>query len=207
MKIRRFDNEQDWLDARKGKITGTRAGNLISVRDKKPLKGYYELLAERVAVPITEENAMDRGKRLEDEAVERYIAETGVQVKNDLVLWERDDHPDIAISPDAYKETKKKKVTVIDEAVEVKCLSSASHIEAWITKQVPSEYRAQARQYFIVNDDLIKLTMVFYDPRMPIDFFTLELTREDMLKDIEEFLAVEKKLLEDITEIERQLTF
>ena len=40
---------------------------------------------------------MDRGKRLEDYAVERFVKETGKKVNTDLVLWVRDDDENIAI--------------------------------------------------------------------------------------------------------------
>lgn len=199
MKTLRFDNEEEWLEARKGKITGTRLGSLLSKRDRTPLKGYYEIIAERVALPATNEFAMDRGKRLEDEAVERFVKETKKKVDNELIIWHRDEDENIAISPDgAIGKT---------EALEVKCLSSASHIEAWLTKQIPSEYEYQVLQYFIVNDKLKKLYFLFYDPRMPKDFFYLTVNRKDVQQKVEEYLQLEKDVLIQITAIEEQLTF
>jgi len=199
MKIITFENEQEWLDARMGKITGTRLGNLLSKRDKKPLKGYYELIAERVAIPADNENVMDRGHRLEDEAIERFAEETGKKVNTDLVIWQREDEENIALSPDGFIGQ--------TEAVEVKCLNSASHIEAYLTKEIPKEYEHQVLQYFIVNDKLKKLYFVFYDPRMPKDFFYLQVIRADIKEQIDEYLEIEKRVLQEIKEIERQLTF
>ncbi|MCV6900789.1 YqaJ viral recombinase family protein, partial [Escherichia coli] len=84
--------------------------------------------------------------RLEEEAVARFVKETGKEVNTDLVIFTRDDNENIAFSPDAY---------IGDtEVVEAKCLSSASHIEAWLTQEVPSEYEEQTIQPFIVNDTL-----------------------------------------------------
>jgi putative phage-type endonuclease len=199
MKVQIFDNEEQWLAARVGRITGTRAGKLVSKRDKKPLKGYYELIAERVAIPASQENVMDRGHRLEDEAVERFAKETGKKVKNDLVIWHRDENEDIAISPDASIGK--------TEACEVKCLSSASHIEAWHTKQIPDEYQTQVLQYFVVNDALKKLYFIFYDPRMPIDLFWIEVDRKAVEEEVKEYLELERRVLTEIAEIEKQLTF
>ena len=48
-----------------GKNNRLTARLVILKRDKKPLKGFYELIAEQVAIPADGENAMDRGKRLE----------------------------------------------------------------------------------------------------------------------------------------------
>jgi putative phage-type endonuclease len=199
MKIQKFDNRDDWLDARIGRITGTRLGSLLSKRDKKPIQGFYELIAERIAIPHNGENVMDRGIRLEDEALERFAKETKKKVNSDLVIWHRDDDESIAVSPDgSIGKT---------EAIECKCLSSARHLEAFITKEIPSEYETQALQYFIVNENLKTLYFVFYDPRMPKDFFWLEIHRKDIKEKVEEFLALEREVLAEITRIENELTF
>ena len=199
MKVLKFDNEEAWLEARRCRITGTRLGSLFSKRDRKPLKAFYEVIAERVAIPHDGENVMDRGSRLEDEAIARFAQETKKKVNNDLVLWHRDDEEGIAISPDG---------TVGNtEAVEAKCLNSAAHIEAWLTKQIPSDYEFQVLQYFCVNDKLKTLYFVFYDPRMPKDFFYIEVKRKDVRAKVEEYLALEREALKQIAEIEKQLTF
>lgn len=199
MKVIKFDEESKWLDYRKGKITGTRLKDLILKRATKPKKGFYEIIAERIALPPTNESAMDRGHRIEEEAIERFEQESGKKVNKDLVIWEREDDSNIAISPDGY-------IGKI-EAVEVKCLNSASHIEAWLTQEIPSEYEAQVIQYFIVNDSLKKLYFVFYDPRMPKDIFWIEVTRKEVQEKVEEYLDLEKEALAKIKEIEDQLTF
>ena len=200
MRITKFDSKEEWLEARLGRITGTRLGGLLSKRDKKPLKGFYEIIAERVAIPHDGENVMDRGLRLEDEAMQRFEKETKKKVNTDLVLWSREDNENIASSPDGYIGKK--------EAVEVKCLNSAAHIETWLTKEIPSEYEMQVLQYFIVNDDLETLYFVMYDPRLPkIDFFYLTVTREELKDKIAEYLQLERETLAKIAEIEAQLTF
>lgn len=199
MKIQRFDNEQDWLEARRGKITGSRIGLVFSRRDKKPLKAFYEIIAERVALPADGENAMERGHRLEDEAAARFTKETGKPVDTSLVLWSREDNDGIAITPDG--------VISKTEALEIKCLNSASHIEAFLTDQVPSEYDFQVLQYFIVNDKLKTLYFVFYDPRMPKDFFYFTIKRADVAGRVAEYLALERQALVQIEDAVSQLTF
>lgn len=197
MKIEKYDDREAWLEGRRGRITGTRLKDLIT--KGKPKIGFYEIIAERVALPAGEEAAMDRGLRLEDDAVLRFTKETGKKVNTDLVIWRRDDDANIAISPDGYIGK--------TEAVECKCLSSARHIEAWLTKQIPSEYEYQALQYFIVNDQLKTLHVVFYDPRMPKDFFVIDVQRKDVQEQVTEYLQVERDTLARIAEIEKQLTF
>lgn len=187
------------MEARRGKITGTSAGGLIGKRDGKPKKGYYELIAERVALPADGEFAMDRGKRLEDEAVERFAKETKKKVNTDLVIWHRDEDENIAISPDGSVGK--------TEAVECKCLNSASHIEAWLTKQIPDEYETQVLQYFVVNDKLKKLYFLFYDPRMSIDFFYIEVERKNVQEQVDYYLELERRVLKEVEDIEAKLTF
>lgn len=199
MKIKKFLNEDDWMEARRGKITGTRLKDLISKRSGDKKIGFYEVIAERIAIPRSEENVMDRGKRLEQEAVDRFVKETGRKAVRELVLVYRDDCEEIAYSPDA--------MIGKTEDVEVKCLSSARHIEALLTKQVPSEYEYQVLQAFIVNDKLKKRYVVFYDPRMPKDFFFIEVNRKDVKDKIAELLVLEKQVLEEIAKLEDQLTF
>lgn len=198
MIIKTFQTEQDWLDARRGKITGTRLKDLIVKRGTKPKIGYYELIAEKIAIPASEENAMDRGHRLEEDAIERFKKETGKDVNTDLVLWCREDNENIAVSPDGYiGET---------EACEVKCLASARHLEAWLTKEIPSEYEAQVIQYFIVNDKLKKLYFIFYDPRMPvIDFIYYVVERKNIQEKVNEYLKLEQDILEQIKKIEHDI--
>lgn len=200
IKITKFSSEEEWMDGRRGKITGTRLGKLISKRDKKKLKGFYEVIAERVAIPASNEPVMDRGRRLETEALERFEKETGKKVNKDLVIISRDENENIAYSPDGFIGK--------TETVEVKCLNSASHIEAWLTKEIPSEYYEQTIQPFIVNNSLKTLYFVFYDPRLPkIDFFFFEVRRSDIKKEIAEFLALELEILEEIRRIETELTW
>lgn len=199
MKIKKFNNENDWLEARMGKISGTKADNLVLKSGKGKKIGYYEILAERVAIPRDGENVMDRGKRLEDYAIERFVKETGKEVDNELQIWTYDKDEDIIISPDGTIGTK--------EAVEVKCLSSARHCEAFLTNQLPSDFHGQRNQYFIVNEKLETLYWVFFDPSMPKDFFYFTIHRKDIEKEISEQILMEELILKDILSDEKRLTF
>lgn len=201
MKTLKFDDQESWLAGRRGKITGTRLKDIISKRagtGKK--KGYYELIAERIAIEADAENPMERGLRLEEEAVAKFQEATGKTVDTSLVIWQREDCESIAISPDGF---------IGDtEAVEIKCLSSASHIEAWLTKEVPSEYVDQVIQYFCVNDKLETVYSVFYDPRIPVkDYFVIETHRKDVQEKVEAYLAYQKDTIAEINAIVNELTF
>lgn len=200
MKTLKFKTREEWLAARRGKITGSRLKDIIVKRGNGYKIGYYELIAERLSISPDGENPMDRGTRLEEEAVARFVKETGKKVDTSLVIWTRDDNESIAISPDGFIGK--------TEAVEAKCLASARHIEAWLTQKLPSEYEDQAIQYFIVNEKLETLYFVFYDPRIPVkDYFTLELGRKDNEEKIAEYLEYQKKVIDEVNQIVNELTF
>lgn len=204
MKTLSFEIKEDWFDARRGKITGSRLKDIVVKRGTEKKMGYYELIAERLATePEGDETPMDRGTRLEGEAMERFIKETGKDVDTSLMLWTRDENNSIAISPDGFVKGKK-----IREAIEIKCLSSASHIKAFLTQEIPSEYEMQAIQYFCVNDDLEELHFVFYDPRIIVkDYFVIEIKRADIKEKIEEVLKYQQAVLEEVETIVNNLTF
>ena len=195
----KFDDRDSWLVARRGKITGSRLKDIVSKRGGRKI-GFYELIAERLGVPADDENPMDRGTRLESEAMARYTEETGDRVDTSLVIWTRDDDESIAISPDGFKGKTK--------AVEAKCLASARHIEAYLTKQIPDDYEFQKLQYFIVNDKLKECDWVFYDPRLlAIPFFIIKVKREEVQEQVDEYLEYQRNTLKEVNDIVNNLTF
>jgi len=199
MKTYTFETREDWMQARNGKITGSRLGDIVVKRGTGKKIGYYELIAERLGIPADDENAMDRGTRLEGEAIKKFEEETGKKVDTSLVLWQREDNESIAISPDG--------IIGKTSALEAKCLSSARHIEAYLTNKVPKEFEFQVLQYFIVNDQLKTLYFVMYDPRLlakPFFYFTIN--RSEVQEQVDEYLTYEREVLSEIDEIVSELT-
>lgn len=188
------------MTARRGKITGSKLKDIVVKRGTGEKIGFYQLIAERLATEPDGEYPMDRGLRLEQEALERFEKEAGKKVDKSLVLWTREDNESIAVSPDG--------IIGKNAAAEVKCLSSASHIKAYLTQQVPDEYEFQTLQYFIVNDSLKNLSVIFYDPRIPAkDYFVIEIKRADVEEKITEYLEYQKAKLAMVDEIVNKLTF
>lgn len=200
MQTLKFEDREAWLHARRGKITGSRLKDIVVKRGTNKKIGFWELVAEGLGVAPEDESAMERGSRLEPEALERFAKEFKKKVDTSLVIWARDDDQSIAVSPDGFIGKK--------EAVETKCLSSARHIEAFFTQQVPDEYEFQALQYFIVNDDLQKLHLVFYDPRILVkDFFTITINRKDKEEEIAQYLQYQRDVMVEVRGYINQLTF
>lgn len=198
MIIKTFATQEEWLEFRRGKITGSRLNDIVVKRGTGKKIGYYELIAEKLGAKESDgENAMDRGHRLEEEAIEKFVTDTKKEVLVGNILWMREDDNNIAVSPDGtIGET---------EAVEVKCLSSARHVEALVTQEVPGEYEFQALQYFIVNEKLETLYLIFYDPRLPIkSYFYLAVKRNQ--EEIDKYLEYQKAVLNEINEVVKNLT-
>lgn len=204
MKTTTYTDRDEWLAARKGKITGSRLADIIVKKAGGSRKiGFYELIAERISTDpeglAFQETPMERGTRLEPEAMARFVEVTGKKVDTSLVMWARDDNESIAISPDGF-------IGKL-EAVETKCLSSAKHIKAYLTQQVPEDYEEQVTQYFIVNDQLRTLWLAFYDPRIPLkDFFFLEIKREDVEDDVEDYLEQQREVIAAVDKVVNDLT-
>jgi hypothetical protein len=194
MKITKFENREDWELARIGKITGSKLKDVLTKRGGGKKIGFYQLIADRLAMPADGEAPMDRGNRLEEEAIAKFVLTTEKEVDTELVIWSRDDNDDIALSPDGMiGET---------EAVEVKCLNSARHIEAVLTEEVPKDYEDQVIQYFVVNEKLEKLHFVFYDPRLVIEkkLFVIRIERASVQEKVTEYIELEKQILLEVQE-------
>lgn len=169
--------------------------------------GFFKLVAERLSVSeedfdgyVPNETPLARGTRMQPFAIERFKKETGKKVNEELVLWSRDDEPSIAVSPDG--------VISKTESVETKCLSSARHAEVYFTKTIPEEYYYQTLQYFVVNDLLETLYVVFYDPRLPaINYFVIEIDRNNILVEISELLEHQKNVIKEVDALVKSVTF
>lgn len=160
--------------------------------------GYLaEIIAERLSVDDgQEESALDRGVRLESYAIQAFESETGKLV-TPIGFVESSDSEFIALSPDGFIENN----GVYDEAIEVKCLSAANHIQAWLKNEVPKDYYPQVIQYFIANDDLKTVYFVLYDPRVTMKpIHIIEIHRKDVEKDITDFRAEELKFINEVEE-------
>lgn len=201
--INDFEQGSDeWKEFRKGKISGTRLGEVYSSRGTRKI-GFYETIAERLALDPDEEDRMERGLRLEAEAIELFEQAMDKKVERPAVCVS-DINPNIIQSPDGLIK-KGKKYT---GAVEVKCLSPARHIQAVVENEVPKEFESQMIQYFIVNENLESLFFVFYDPRIAsVPLHIIEVTRQELGDRIGRFQAFQLEQLREMEEIVERLSF
>lgn len=201
MKTYSFTSREQWLAARMGKITGTKLKDIIVKRGAGKKIGFYELLAERLAIEEDgDESPMDRGVRLEGQALEVFAKIMKKKVSNELILCVSDADSSIAVSPDG----------VINDKtwVEVKCLSSARHLQAYCEQKIPDDYEEQYIQAFIVNEKLQTLYFVFYDPRVeckPIHW--IEVKRKDVEDKIQTYKDYENMVLAELDSWVTKLTY
>lgn len=98
---------------------------------------FWKFLAETMAEQPTNENPMERGHRLEPENILLTLQQLGCQQKDcvtDCGIWESDEDPRIACSPDAYQAS-----TNPTWAIECKSLGSAYHLQAVIPWMIHSQ--------------------------------------------------------------------
>ncbi len=195
--MKKIDIEQrtdEWHHLRKGKITGTTLKAIMGT-PKARQEAIYEILAERLTIGIDDEfeNAMDRGNRLEPDAIAEFELETGKTVER-VGFCEDDDNAMICNSPDGLiGET---------EAIEAKCMGGKNHVKMWLTNKVPDEYEWQVVQYFIVNEKLEKLYFVGYNPDIPVhSLHIIEVKREEIALDIENARKSQEAFLQEVDSI------
>ena len=169
----------------------------------EPKAKFYQIIAERVARPITPNDYVDRlngtpfsmmarGHILEPEALAAFAEKTGKKLDKESVVWSSDDDENIYISPDATI-TKGGKCK---EAVEVKCLDSAAVVKAYLSGEVPKEYDAQIVKYFVVNEELETLHFIIYTDVIPgLELQIFEIKRADVEARIEEAREYEKAVM------------
>jgi hypothetical protein len=193
MKTIRFEDRESWMKFRLGKITGTRLKDVVVKKGTGEKAGFYEIIAERLTKPdyvpeVVGENAMIRGQRLEERAMQAFVAKTGKEVDSSLIMWVSDQNEYMALSPDgAIGDT---------EGVEIKCLAGGKHVEAFLTQKIPSDYYFQALDYFIINEKLQTLYFCFYNPSLIVhEFFYIEMHRADVIAEIEEYYTYQVQKL------------
>lgn len=102
---------------------------------------FWKFLAETMAEQPDNENPMARGHRLEPENINLTIQQLGYKQKDcitDCGIWESDEDPRLACSPDAYQASENP-----TWAIECKSLGSAYHLQAVIPWMIHMQYIRQ----------------------------------------------------------------
>lgn len=164
MKANEAQESQDWMQARCGKFTASRASDLMAKTRSGPSASRSNLIAllavERLtghSVETYQNEAMRRGTELEAEARDAYSFQTGHAVA-EVGFIASDDLPNTGCSPDGL---------VGSGLLEIKCPASmAKHLDALRTSAHATEYRWQLQHQLMVTG-AEWVDAVSYDPRFP----------------------------------------
>lgn len=187
---------------------------------KNPKKKYYEMLAEKVARPLTPNDyadrlngepysAMARGHILEPEIAENFAKTYNKKLDEGSVVWVSDDNPNSYISPDRTITDEDGKVR---EAVEIKAFYSPEVLEVWKTKKIPNDYMPQIVKYFMINPDLETLYWVVGTDLIPgLELQVFPVKRADVEGQLREIEAFENAYLamldDDVKELDKLAGF
>ncbi len=165
----------EWKEARRGLVTASRFGDVMTEPRSKAAKEAGELsdtakgyLMELVASTITgidrvggKSAAMERGVDMEADAIDAYASSKFCTVETGrLLIWSE---YGIAATPDGFVEDDDEGPGII----EVKCPESKRHIETWFTRQVPDDYIEQVQGQLWVSDRKW-CDFISYDDRFPL---------------------------------------
>lgn len=134
---------------------------------------FWKFLAETMAEQPDGENPMERGHRLEPENIQLTLQQLGYEEKDcitDCGIWESDDDPRIACSPDAYQNSNNP-----TWAIECKSLGSAYHLQTVIPWMIHSRF---IRQHTLPDDLADTATQV-----LPPETTSLNATGIDFIPD------------------------
>lgn len=182
---------EEWLEARLGKISGTRLGQATgSPAIQETL--INELIAELLTAEKKDNYvnlAMAKGTEAEAHAIEEYEEKTG-EITEEIGLCISDDYEWLVNSPDRLIKKKGK----FSKAVEVKSPNPETAIKYIRNGGIPKEYEGQIISYFLVNNDLEELDFVVYSPTIQTEQYRLWI-KNIKRKDLDLEKAKEKVLL------------
>lgn len=179
MKANAAQDSADWMLARCGKFTASRASDLMARTKSGPSASRRNLLALLAVERLTgqpvegcQNDAMRRGTELEAEARDAYSFATGNAVE-EAGFVECSDLPNTGCSPDG--------LIGDDGLLEIKCPASmAKHLDALRSGAHADEYRWQLQhQLMVTGREWVDASS--YDPRFPdhLQLATVRVRRDE----------------------------
>jgi hypothetical protein len=220
IKLSQREDREAWLDLRRGKIGGSDAKGVKPLSrglDRTPA-GLWDLLAQKLCVAKDGEPEMDRGLRLEQEALHKTIETIGKPLDLDPGMWLSDLDEDISVSPDSAEPGNKPTYSA-----EAKCLDSKNHLKYIVTDMrlkklsgsdykgilgIPAEFKEQVIQYFAVNEYLQTMYFTLYDDRQALEglmHYVITVTRDEVADLITGQVEYEQDTLKQIRELIKEL--
>lgn len=160
---------REWFAVRCGRLTASHMCELTAYSKAKGKEGVelkvrsdyrMQLVSERLTGQVAQHfvtNEMKWGQEQEEYAVADFEAKYNVMV-HPLGFAIHPSMPFAGSSPDGLLGE--------DSGIEIKCLTTANHLEIWKSKRVPQEYYDQI-QWNMVCTDRRQWNFVLYDSRLP----------------------------------------
>lgn len=185
--IREIDLEQgtqDWLDFRKNYIGASEAPIVMGVNPWTTPNMLWRTRLGLLQKP-NPNDAMLRGNRLEPIARDKFIEETGIQVKPKVLV--NDSYNWLLASYDGISNDNK-------YAVEIKCPGRTDH-ECAMDGVIPEKYIPQLAQQMLIAD----LSSIFYFSFNETSYRILEINRSSY--DEKSLLKATKQFWEDLNDL------
>jgi putative phage-type endonuclease len=186
----------DWFAARLGKVTASRVADVIAKTKTGYGAGRANYMADLVVERLTGQKAssftnaaMEWGTEQEPNAKAAYAAKTGILVEDVGFI----DHPTVAMSgasPDGLAE---------DGLVEIKCPTTATHLEYIFDGKPPQKYITQM-QWQMACAGKPWCDFVSFDPRLPerLQLLVVRVLRDDdYIKMLEQEVTIFLQELDD----------
>jgi putative phage-type endonuclease len=195
---------KEWFEQRKGKVTASRIGDILATirngnwaasRKHYAAQLVSERLSDKLPEPFSNEY-IEWGIAQEEPAREAYEKATGNAVTEVGFV----DHPTVnsaGASPDG--------LVGDDGLIEIKCPTTATHIETLLSEEIPERYKLQML-WQLACTGRKWCDFESFDPRLPEDM-SLFIKRfepsEKEIKDVEQEVEV---FLREVEEIVNSLT-
>lgn len=196
---------EDWFALRVGKVTGTRLKSVVGTKKVQETL-LYELIAEELT-GIQEElpmsYAMRWGVEHEEEAIDAYEKAYNVKTKT-VGFCVSKEFDFLGLSPDRLIKKGKKYV----KGVEVKAPTTKTVVKYMLDGTIPTEYKWQVINYFLVCESLTEVDFVIYDPRIhnpALRLTVINVKREEVVDDIDKAKAALKEFRSRWNELQSKL--
>jgi putative phage-type endonuclease len=188
----------EWIEARLGHATGSRASDMLAGKDTQARKGYITQLVTERLTGMSQDfytNAdMQRGIEVEPVARAAYQAnhelvdEVGF-IKHPTILW-------FGASPDGLVGS--------DGLVEIKCPRSTTHLEYIQAKKPPAKYVPQMMAQLSCTGRKW-VDFVSFDNRFPEHLQLFVVRFEPSAEELEKFESKVKEFLNEVNNLMEQL--
>lgn len=190
----------EWYDARKGKIGGTRFGQVISGKKNRLI---YELLDEDMSEFLFPDDfvsdEMQFGIDNEPIARDMYIRQTGINFR-EVGLIQSDFSSIHIASPDGLSDDNTK-------VLEIKCTMDGSiHLQRFF-EGVENSYMPQIKNYFAVSDEVKEVHWVSYCPDRPERPIIVYIFTREHFSDIEKGRDIISQIEAKLSLLKQEWTF